>query len=167
VGGHGLDSDIKKRHTHCCLIVCLFATHTPPILHTGDARQQHEASLAAELQALSAAVDATPRDVVTRPGEGLGVPSPGFKALGRMELLVSTHGAVCVGSRGCRWTRKAKAEWLGCGCALTGVQGTGAHGAAGEHLWCSVCVGGGWGWGWRGWAGGGREGGRWGEWSCW
>lgn len=56
---------------------------------TGDARQQHEASLAAELQALSAAVDATPRDVVTRPGEGLGVPSPGFKALGRMELLAA------------------------------------------------------------------------------
>lgn len=62
-------------------------THPPP--YTGDARQQAESSLAVELQALSAAVEATPADVVTRPGEGLGVPAPGFKALGRMELLVS------------------------------------------------------------------------------
>lgn len=94
--------------------VCVPPTHTH---HTGDARQQHEASLAAELQALSAAVDATPPDVVTRPGEGLGVPSPGFKALGRMELLVSCLAAcVCV----CRGVQGSSGLLRGGGRGLEG-----------------------------------------------
>lgn len=42
-----------------------------------------------EVELLSQAVNNTPDDVKTRPGEGLGVPSPGFKHLGQMEVLVS------------------------------------------------------------------------------
>jgi hypothetical protein len=42
-----------------------------------------------EIDLLAQAVSSTPHDVKTRPGEGLGVPSPGFKALGREEVLVS------------------------------------------------------------------------------
>jgi hypothetical protein len=56
-----------------------------------------------EISQLSVAVNNTPDDVKTRPGEGLGVPSPGFKALGREEMLVSGAAALAnegVGGRG-------------------------------------------------------------------
>lgn len=42
-----------------------------------------------ELQLLSQVVDATPDDVITRPGEGIGVYSPGHKHLAEISLLVS------------------------------------------------------------------------------
>lgn len=45
-----------------------------------------------EIKQLDQVVKATPDDVKTRPGEGLGVPSPGFKNLGQMEVLVSHYG---------------------------------------------------------------------------
>jgi hypothetical protein len=51
-----------------------------------------------EISQLSVAVNNTPGDVKTRPGEGLGVPSPGFKALGREEMLVS--GAAALANEG-------------------------------------------------------------------
>lgn len=41
-----------------------------------------------ELQQLLQAVSALPNDVKTRPGEGLGVPSPGYKHLAQIQLLV-------------------------------------------------------------------------------
>jgi hypothetical protein len=41
-----------------------------------------------ELQLLAQVVDATPDDVITRPGEGIGVFSPGHKHLAQIELLV-------------------------------------------------------------------------------
>jgi hypothetical protein len=44
--------------------------------------------MAQELQLLARVVDATPDDVVTRPGEGIGVYSPGHKHLAQIELLV-------------------------------------------------------------------------------
>ncbi|KAF8058948.1 hypothetical protein HT031_005516 [Scenedesmus sp. PABB004] len=54
----------------------------------GAARDALERELAAEARALAAAVAATPPDPVTRPGPGLGIYSPGFNALGRIELQV-------------------------------------------------------------------------------
>ena len=54
----------------------------------GDAARQLEQRMQQEVSLLSSAVSALPDDVVTRPGEGLGVPSPGFKHLAQMELLV-------------------------------------------------------------------------------
>jgi len=60
-----------------------------PCAFAGEAAQQLEQQMQQEVELLSQAVNNTPDDVKTRPGEGLGVPSPGFKHLGQMEVLVS------------------------------------------------------------------------------
>lgn len=54
----------------------------------GDDAQQLEQQMRQELQLLSQVVEATPDDVITRPGEGIGVYSPGHKHLAEIELLV-------------------------------------------------------------------------------
>jgi len=43
----------------------------------------------AELSSMKQAVAATPADPITRPGDGIGIYSPGFKALGEIGELVS------------------------------------------------------------------------------
>jgi hypothetical protein len=43
----------------------------------------------AELSSMKQAVAATPADPITRPGEGIGIYSPGFRALGEIGELVS------------------------------------------------------------------------------
>jgi hypothetical protein len=68
----------------------------------GDEAKQHEQQMDAEIKQLEQVVQATPADVKTRPGEGLGVPSPGFKHLGQMEVLVSTQAK--------RWYRASQCK---------------------------------------------------------
>jgi hypothetical protein len=60
------------------------------LTRTGDEAKQYEQQMGQEIKSLEQVVKGTPADVKTRPGEGLGVPSPGFKHLGQMEVLVST-----------------------------------------------------------------------------
>jgi hypothetical protein len=45
--------------------------------------------MAAEVSRLASAVLRTQRDPITRPGEGIGIYSSGFKRLGKIALLVS------------------------------------------------------------------------------
>eukprot|EP00775_Hariotina_reticulata_P010681 gene10681-10840_t len=52
-------------------------------------RADLEAQVQAELSSMQQAVAATPADPITKPGEGLGVFSPGFKALGEIGQLVA------------------------------------------------------------------------------
>jgi hypothetical protein len=47
-----------------------------------------------ELAGLDTAVAATPRDPLTRPGDGIGIYSPGFKRLGQIEQLVRPAGCM-------------------------------------------------------------------------
>jgi hypothetical protein len=72
--------------------------HQPPscysswvckLLLVGDAASQLEQQMAQELQLLAQVVEATPDDVITRPGEGIGIYSPGHKHLAEIGLLVS------------------------------------------------------------------------------
>lgn len=58
--------------------------------NTGVARDALEADMAQELSLLKQVVSDTPPDPLTKPGEGIGIYSPGYKRLGDIEVLVST-----------------------------------------------------------------------------
>lgn len=76
------------RHYVLLLLVFCGGAHCVKHHSAGDAARQAEQQMEQEIELLSQAVNNTPDDVITRPGEGLGVPSPGFKHLAQMELLV-------------------------------------------------------------------------------
>lgn len=72
--------------------------HQPPscysswvckLLLVGDAASQLAQQMAQELELLAQVVEATPDDVITRPGEGIGIYSPGHKHLAEIGLLVN------------------------------------------------------------------------------
>jgi hypothetical protein len=56
--------------------------------YAGDKAKRFEQQMSQELQLLAQVVDATPDDVITRPGEGIGIYSPGHKHLAEIGLLV-------------------------------------------------------------------------------
>lgn len=54
----------------------------------GDTKSSHSNQLQSELSALQSAVSALPDDPHTRPGDGIGIYSPGFRRLGQIQVLV-------------------------------------------------------------------------------
>eukprot|EP00878_Enallax_costatus_P010043 GHUV01010482.1.p1 GENE.GHUV01010482.1~~GHUV01010482.1.p1 ORF type:complete len:611 (+),score=181.63 GHUV01010482.1:1052-2884(+) len=55
----------------------------------GATRSSHTDQMQSELHALQSAVSALPDDPQTRPGDGIGIYSPGFRRLGQIQLLTA------------------------------------------------------------------------------
>jgi hypothetical protein len=64
------------------------------LLLAAAARASLQQQMRDELAGLDAAVAATPVDPLTKPGDGIGIYSPGFKRLGQIEQLVRPAGGM-------------------------------------------------------------------------
>lgn len=78
-------------------ILCRLTAPTliPPTTAPGTAaRTDLSRRLQDELALLAQAVEDTPADPITKPGDGIGIYSTGFKTLGQIELLVGSWRVV-------------------------------------------------------------------------
>jgi tetratricopeptide (TPR) repeat protein len=75
-------------HYARCLALASVAQHAQQAQHAATARR-HQQEAEAELGLLQRAVAALPPDVTTRPGQGVGIYSPGYQGLGPMAVGVA------------------------------------------------------------------------------
>ncbi|GAB4824072.1 hypothetical protein N2152v2_011118 [Parachlorella kessleri] len=85
-GGHAFATGAW--HYARCLALASRAQRAQQAQHAAEAqRRQHEAQ--AELDLVKEAMASLPPDLMTRPGQGVGIYSPGYNDLGRMAVLVA------------------------------------------------------------------------------